>query len=174
MIRHTLARLLAANFRNRNQSTQGLPSARFEKQGRARVSNRPLSDQSRSLGAAVVEFAVVSPLLVTLTFGMIEISRVVMVKQLMINASREGARLAVLPTSTEQQVIDQVQGELAAAYIRSATITLSPQSLASAPAGTPVSVAIQVNASEISWLPKPMFVINQVISATTTMRRESL
>lgn len=128
----------------------------------------------KSLGAAAVEFAVVSPLLVMLTFGMIEISRVVMVKQLLINASREGARLAVLPTANEQQVMSQVQGDLSAALISGATITLSPQSLSSAPAGTPVTVSIAVSASTVSWLPKPMFVLSQTISAATTMRRESL
>lgn len=125
-------------------------------------------------GAAAVEFAVVAPLLVMLTMGMIEISRLVMVKQLLINASREGARLAVLPTSNEQQVVSQVQSELAAGMISGATISLSPASLSIAPAGTPVTVSIQVSATSVSWLPKPMFVISQTISAATTMRRESL
>ncbi len=138
---------------------------------KTRIKNRI---HQKNLGAAAVEFAVVAPLLVMLTFGMIEISRVVMVKQLLINASREGARLAVLPTANEQQVISQVQSELASALISGATISLSPQSLSLAPAGTPVTVSIQVNATSVSWLPKPMFVISQTISAATTMRRESL
>ncbi len=133
-----------------------------------------IANPNRNRGAAVVEFAVVAPLLVMLTFGMIEVSRVVMVKQLLINASREGARLAVLPTANEQQVMAQVQSELASGYINSATITLTPQSLSSAPAGTPVTVEIQVSATAVSWLPKPMFVLNQTIRASTTMRRESL
>jgi Flp pilus assembly protein TadG len=135
---------------------------------------RPKHARRKNLGAAAVEFAVVSPLLVMLTFGMIEVSRLVMVKQLLINASREGARLAVLPTANEQQVLSQVQGELTAAFINGATVSLSPQALSSAPAGTPITVSIQVNATSVSWLPKPMFVISQTISAATTMRRESL
>lgn len=138
------------------------------------MSKRRMKSRSDRTGAAVVEFAVVAPLLVMLTFGMIEIGRIVMVKQLMINASREGARLAVLPSSTEYQVIQQVQSELSSAYVSGATITLNPASLASAPAGTPVTVSIAVNSASVSWLPKPMFVISQTITAATTMRRESL
>lgn len=137
------------------------------------LSRRSKNKRNRS-GAAVVEFAVVAPLLVTLTFGMIEVGRIVMVKQLMINASREGARLAVLPTSTEEQVRAHVQSELATALISGATITLTPEALTSAPSGTPVTVSIAISAASVSWLPKPMFVISQTISATTTMRRESL
>ncbi len=79
----------------------------------------------RHTGAAVVEFAVVAPLLVMLTFGMIEISRIVMVKQLLINASREGARLAVLPTATDQQVMAQIQNDLATGMINNGVIVLS-------------------------------------------------
>ncbi len=109
-----------------------------------------------------------------LTFGMIEISRMVMVKQLLINASREGARLAVLPSATDQQVISQIQSDLASGMIGNAVISFSPSSLSTAPAGTPITVLIQVNANSVSWLPKPMFVTSQVISASTTMRRESL
>ncbi len=130
--------------------------------------------RSARWGAAAVEFALVAPLLVVLTFGMIEISRMVMVKQLLINASREGARLAVLPTANEQQVMTQVQGDLASAMISGATISISPESLTSAPAGTPVTVSIAVSSTNVSWLPKPLFVISQNISAATTMRRESL
>ncbi|MGN6543793.1 MAG: TadE/TadG family type IV pilus assembly protein [Aureliella sp.] len=125
-------------------------------------------------GAAVVEFAFVAPLLIMLTFGMIELGRLVMVKQLLINASREGARLAVLPASTEQDVLALVNSELASATINGATVVLTPASLANAPAGSPVTVSISISSSAVSWIPKPMFVFNQTLEASTTMRRESL
>ena len=126
-------------------------------------------------GAAVVEFAFVAPLLIMLTFGMLELGRLVMVKQLMINASREGARLAVLPATSDQEVKAQVVAELAvgAIYVTEDDVDVIP-SLAQAPAGTPVTVSISVNSSAVSWIPKPMFVFDQTIEAATTMRRESL
>ena len=54
------------------------------------------SDRRKKRGAAVVEFAIVAPLFILLVFGMIEFGRMVMVQQVLTNASREGARLAVL------------------------------------------------------------------------------
>lgn len=139
-----------------------------------RHNHRRLRPKRARAGAAVVEFAFVAPLLVMLTFGMIELGRVVMVKQLLINASREGARLAVLPASTTEEVIAHVNAELLNTSVRGANVTVSPASLSSAAAGSPVTVSISVNASSVSWIPKPMFVFSQTIDAATTMRRESL
>lgn len=130
--------------------------------------------KQRSRGAAVVEFAVVGPLMVMLTMGMIEVGRVVMVKQLMVNASREGARLAILPTTNAQSVLDKVQLELTNASINGAAVSLNPPSLATAAAGTAVTVSISVPASQVSWIPNPAFTFSQTITASTTMRRESL
>ncbi len=129
--------------------------------------------KQRRCGAAVVEFAVVGPLMVMLTMGMIEVGRVVMVKQLMVNASREGARMAILPSSNSESVLAKVQQELTAASINGANVTLNPQSLATAAAGTPVTVSISVPASQVSWIPNPAFTFTQNITASTTMRRES-
>lgn len=125
-------------------------------------------------GAAVVEFAVVGPLLVMLTMGMMEVGRAVMVKQVMVNASREGARMAILPSADSQTVIAQVHSQLAASSINGTTVTLDPPTLVNAPAGTPVTVTISVNASQVSWIPNPAFTLYQTITASTTMRRESL
>ena len=55
---------------------------------------------SRSRGAAVVEFAVICPLLMTLIFGMIEYSYMFLMRQTLGNAAREGCRIAVLQSST--------------------------------------------------------------------------
>jgi len=46
-------------------------------------------------GAAVVEFAVVLPLLVVLLFGIVEFGLVLYNKQILANASREGARAGI-------------------------------------------------------------------------------
>lgn len=54
----------------------------------------------RGRAAAIVEFAVVLPLLLTILFGIIEYGWVFMVRQTLQTAAREGCRLAVLQTST--------------------------------------------------------------------------
>ncbi len=112
--------------------------------------------------------------MVMLTMGMMEVGRVVMVKQVMINASREGARLAVLPTTSATDVTSLVQSQLSGSSINGASVSLTPASLAAAPAGTPVTVTISVNANQVSWIPNPLFTLNKTITASTTMRRESL
>src|SRR5690606_472052 len=55
-------------------------------------------------GAAVVEFALISPLFFLLILGMVEYGRLVMVQQILTNASREGARMAVLDGATKASV----------------------------------------------------------------------
>ncbi|MHC4454109.1 MAG: TadE/TadG family type IV pilus assembly protein [Planctomycetota bacterium] len=57
-------------------------------------------------GAAAVEFAIIAPLLFTIIFGIIEFGLLFYDKQVITNASREGARLGILwgpvrPTDTE-------------------------------------------------------------------------
>ena len=55
--------------------------------------------QKRGRGAALIEFAVVAPLLLAIVFGIIEYGYVFMVRQTMLNAAREGCRLASMKTS---------------------------------------------------------------------------
>ena len=55
---------------------------------------------NRARGAAVVEFAVVLPLLLTILFGIMEYGWVFMVRQTLQTAAREGTRIAILQTST--------------------------------------------------------------------------
>jgi Flp pilus assembly protein TadG len=61
-------------------------------------------------GAVVVEAALVLPICFAFLLGLIEFGRLVMVRQLLDNAAREGARLAVVSTSTltTQQIQDRV------------------------------------------------------------------
>lgn len=125
------------------------------------------------LGAAATEFAVVAPIMILLTMGMIEVGRMVMVKQIMVNASREGARLGVLPGVSNADVVTRVENELANSSISGVTTTVTPANLATAAAGTQVQVTVTIPASQISWVPNPLFSISKNITASTTMRRES-
>lgn len=126
-------------------------------------------------GAAAVEFAIVLPVFVLLVFGMIEYGRMVMVQQVITNASREGARRAVLDGSTVSQVQDVVDEYLTNAAINAANpAAVSPNPLANADAGDPVTVTVSVPFASVSWLPSPMYLGGKILSASTTMRRESV
>lgn len=125
-------------------------------------------------GAAVVEFAVVSPLLIMLVFGMIEFGRMVMVQQLITNASREGARLAVLDGTTTADVQSKVNTFLTNAAVRGATVAVSPSPPTNAGYGEPVTVTVSINFNQVSWLPTPMFLSGHSLTASTVMRRETV
>ena len=125
------------------------------------------------VGAAVVEFAIVAPLFILLTLGMMEVSRMVMVKQLLINASREGARLAVLPSVTAEEVLAHVSQELSASAVNGVQVTIQPMELVGAAVGTPITVSLSVPAASVGWIPNPVFAMNHTLTASTTMRKES-
>lgn len=125
-------------------------------------------------GAALVEFAIVAPVLLLLVMGMIEYGRLVMVQQVITNASREGARQGTLEGATTASVTTTVNQFLAASRIHGAVVTVTPNPPSSAAFGNPVTVAVQVPFSEVSWLPTPMFLSGATLSATTVMRRETV
>ena len=56
-------------------------------------------DHRRVRATAIVEFAVVTPLLLTMVFGIIEYGYVFMVRQTLTNAARDACRVAVLQTT---------------------------------------------------------------------------
>jgi Flp pilus assembly protein TadG len=125
-------------------------------------------------GAAAVEFAIVLPVFVLLVFGMIEYGRMVMVQQVITNASREGARLAVLDGATASSVQSAVTTYLTNAQISGGTCTISPANPSSAASGDPVTVTVSIPFSSVSWLPSPMYLGGKTLSASTVMRRESV
>lgn len=125
-------------------------------------------------GAAVVEFAIVAPIFFMVVLGIIEFGRMAMVQQVLTNASREGARIAVLDGATSAGVSTRVNNYLSSASISGATITLTPNPPSSATYGQPVSVAVSVPFGSVSWLPAPAFIGNQTLTAESVMRRETV
>ena len=124
-------------------------------------------------GAAVVEFAVVAPILFLLVFGMIEYGRLVMVQQVLTNATREGARQGVLDGATTAEVQTTVTNYLTSANIAGATVTVNPSPPDSAGFGDPVTVSVSIPFNQVSWLPAPMFLSGVDMTATSVMRRET-
>ena len=126
-------------------------------------------------GAAAVEFAVVAPIFVLLLFGMIEYGRMVMVQQMLTNATREGARRAVLDGTTMADVKTTVND-----YLTSGSITVNDDEITVTPDpsaasfGDPVTVSLTIPFTRVSWLPSPMFLGSANMSATSVMRRESV
>ncbi len=131
------------------------------------------SCRKKRLGVAAVEFAVVAPLFFLLLLGMIEIGRMVMVQQIITNASREGARIGVLDGATTANVVNTVNSFLNGGGVGSATVTVTPDPPSDAGFDEPVTVTVRVPFSQVSWLPTPMFLGDVQLAAVTTMRRET-
>lgn len=134
-------------------------------------------------GAAAVEFAIVAPLFFLFVFGIIEFGRMVMVQQVITNASREGARVAVLDGTTEPLVDTVVNDYLDGAGIDTAVSDVSvtairqdgtTTSLADSGFGDAINVTVRVPFDEVSWLPTPIFIRGVQLRAATIMRRETV
>ena len=130
----------------------------------------------KRLGAAAVEFALVAPLFFLLVFGMIEFGRMVMVQQVITNASREGARKAVLDGASATNVKSSVVTYMSngGVTISTSNVTISPTDPTTAAAGDPVTVTVSLPFSQVSWLPSPMFLGSRQMTASTVMRREAV
>ena len=92
-------------------------------------------------GQSLVEFAIVLPALLALVVGIFEFGRSWNVYQVITNAAREGARLAVVPTSSEATVRSTIEDALTRAALDPAIGTISVSGM-SAGTGTPTTVQI--------------------------------
>ena len=128
--------------------------------------------QNLRRGTAVVEMAVIAPLLLMLVFGTIEFGRALMVQQILTNASREGARRGVLEQTTVAEVETVVLDYLSNSSVTGATVTVSPSSLAEVGFGDQVSVTVSVPFGQVSWLPAPWFLGNKNLTAQSIMHGE--
>lgn len=129
--------------------------------------------RSQRRGAAAVEFAIIAPVMLTFTLGLIEISRLTMVKESAVQATREGAREAIRPAATAADVIAQVNQELALMSITNANVVVEPSVLESAPPGSLVTVRVSVPIAAISWAGDYFTFAATDVVAETVMRRES-
>jgi Flp pilus assembly protein TadG len=98
-------------------------------------------------GQNLVEFAIIVVLLLSLVLGIIEFGRAWMTFQVITNASREGARLAALPTgfSNAGAVTTKVNTYLTSANLSPARATVSVANVDGA-TGTDAVVTVQYQA----------------------------
>jgi Flp pilus assembly protein TadG len=124
-------------------------------------------------GVAVVEFAIVAPVFVLFVMGMIEVSRGLMIQEVITNAAREGARAAVVESSTTSTVTSAVQTYLTAANVptSAATITVT---IPAVRYNNFATVTVSVPYSKVSWVPVPKYLGSITLTATSTMRCEAV
>jgi Flp pilus assembly protein TadG len=112
--------------------------------------------------------AVVTPLLITLLFGVIEYGRRMMVYQTLVHAAREGCRTAVLQGSTDQEVLDRVGEYMVAASLPTYDVTLTRATL-----GNPIEeVTVTVNKVDVTLFGTFFGSTDGTLGATCSMRKE--
>jgi Flp pilus assembly protein TadG len=137
-----------------------------------RIGRRGEARRGGRSGAALVEMAVVFPLLVAMILGMVEMARLGMVAQLLSTAAREGCRVAVIQGKTQADVQARVNAVLAGSKINVGTVTPTPSNWATASTGTAVTVSLSVPYSQVTWLPVPKFLAGATVRAAATMNAE--
>jgi Flp pilus assembly protein TadG len=76
-----------------------------------------MSKRRSERGAAMLEVALTLPMLLLVCVGIFEFGRAYQTWQVLTNAAREGARVAVLPSSTVDDVEDRVKDYLQAGQL---------------------------------------------------------
>jgi len=125
----------------------------------------------RRRGAAATEFAIVAPVFFLMVIGFIEFGRALMVQQVLINASRVGARQASTTGATSADVQTSVQNYTSGVSVSGVTVTVSPNP-ATATAGTAITVTTSVPFSSVSWMTSPWFLGGKTLTASSQMRKE--
>ena len=124
-----------------------------------------------AVGVAAVEFAMVVPFFILLIMGIVEIGRAMSVQQMLINATREGARVATVDGTTSMEVKQTVIDSLTATGITvtAEMVTVDPDPN-SALGNAPITVSVSVPFSEVSWVAASYITAN--LSASSSMRSE--
>jgi len=99
-------------------------------------------------GTALIEMAFTLPLLLLISIGIIEFGRAFQTWQILTNAAREGARVAVLPGISDSMVTARVQEYIQAGVLDpnvTPTITIQRNATISYGSGTATGSKVTVN-----------------------------
>lgn len=132
----------------------------------------------RRRGGALLEFALVVPVLISLLLGMLEVGRGYMALNSLTTAAREGARTAVLPNGDNTKAMAAVTSSLTSQGIPTANASTtikvngSVANASTAVTGNSVSVTVSVPYNAVSWAGVGRFLAGRTLTATVVMRRE--
>ncbi len=121
-------------------------------------------------GAAVVEFAVCLPVLLLIVFGSIEAASMLFLRQTLVQASYEGAKVAIR-TGDSVQAEDAIRAVAKGRRIENVTITTIPANLEDAVPGDLVVITVTAPGNVNSLFPIGPFK-DQSVTAQATMVRE--
>jgi Flp pilus assembly protein TadG len=143
----------------------------------------PQNSRKRRRGSAVLDLALVLPLLLMLAFGVVEYGYYFFVKHNAQAASREGARAAIAAGAKAKDVTDAVANVMAATGLNNTgyTVTITdtadvPINFATVTSGKPIKVQVQFNWGSVGVHPLPEILggmsPTKPVRGASVMRRE--
>ena len=139
-----------------------------------RTYKRRLTRRFGRRGAAIVEMAVVAPLLLTMLFGVMEFGWMFMVHETMTNTARECCRLATLQGTTDADIQNRFVQSMAATRVTATSDMISIQRTGTADNQVvTVSVSVPYSQVSITGLTSFLKVTTQNLTTSCSMRSES-
>jgi Flp pilus assembly protein TadG len=125
-------------------------------------------------GGTLIEAALVLPIVMGLTFGMVEAGYYFFVKHTLQSAARDGVRTGIVPSGTNAKITNSVANAMEAAGLDNIAYQVQIRdasndqtlNVATAPAQTPVKVVVSCNWSAISSGLRPLGVISATKQVT--------
>lgn len=148
------------------------------------MKNAEVTSNQNCRGAGALELGIICPIFLMLVFGIIEVGRGMMVSNLVTNAAREGAKMAVRDGSTNADVTSSVQAFMnsalgTAASKMTVSITTIPaaghpdagDTVANCQRGDLITVTVQVPFNSVALIPGDYLAGRQLVGQSA-MRRE--
>ncbi len=132
----------------------------------------------RSRGVSIVEMALVLPILLMLSFGIVDYGYYFYVKSTIQGAAQSGARAAIVSGATNANVTSAVSTVMTAAGLQSSgyTVTTNPTDVSTAASGSTVTVTVACSWGTVGYhnLPTAMGGIpsSKQVTCSAAMRKE--
>lgn len=135
----------------------------------------------RRRGNGVLEAALVLPILLALSMGMVEFGQYFYAKHTLQAASRDGARTAILSSTTHAAAVTAITNTMSAANIPSSKYTVTFQNASTSATitdvstvskGTGIKVTVSSTAGNVSVRPLGVIPAAKAVTGITTMIKE--
>jgi len=135
---------------------------------------RNQTPKPKDAGVVTVEAALVVPILLLLTFGLIEYGWLFLKAQDVSNAARRGARVAVRADVTAGEVVSAIQDMMLSAELDGSgyQVNITPANVSTVPPGDIITVEVVLPYSNISLTGTPLVPVPANVQASVSMAKE--
>lgn len=124
---------------------------------------------NRRRGAAIIEFALVFPVVLLIVFATVDVCNRIYLQQALAIMAYEGARVSTIPGATTTDITQQVEDMAANRSVKNLQITVLPSGFEAASFGTFISVEVQADTTQ----GLTSFFTSNRCTATVSMMKES-